>query len=131
MAAVLWTPCMSLTENFEDIAHCWQDRPAIPIGARTGILPKQIGTEEVKCGHSEIEALILGCEWITPHDPCMYVLDSNATALNARSMRDDPTPSMRRRVRGTGVAAGKGACERLRKIINGWEKPEGIDHRAK
>ena len=76
MAAVLWAPYMSLTESFEDILHCWQDRPAIPLGARVGILPKQIGTEEVNCGHNEIEALISGCERSTPHDLCLYEVRS-------------------------------------------------------
>ena len=64
------------------------------------------------------------------HDPYMHVLDSNATAFNARSMRDDPTPTMRRRIRGTGIAAGKGECERLRMSIQEWKDPSGKDTRA-
>ena len=127
---VLWAPQMSNNENFEDIIESWQDRPAIPIAARVYPLPKYIGIDTTHCGHSEIGALNMGIDWFDVHDPCMHILDSNATAYNARSMRDEATPSMRRRIRGTGVAAGKGECERLRASIGKWKDPSGEDLRA-
>ena len=127
---VLWAPQMNNNENFEDIMDTWQDRQAIPLAARAYPLPKCIGTETTHCGHSEIGALNMGIEWFDEHDPCLHVLDSNATAFNARSMRDEPTPSMRRRIRGRGVAAGKGECERLRKNIRKLKEPSGRDLRT-
>jgi hypothetical protein len=69
----------------------------------------------------ELGALNLACELLRPEDPCLHILDSNAIAFTARSMRDEQTPIMRRRIRGTGVAAGKGDLERLRKTIDEWK----------
>jgi hypothetical protein len=50
------------------------------------------------------------------------MLDSNATVFNARTMRDNSNISARRRVRGSGVAAGKGYCARMRKLFEVWEE---------
>ena len=127
---VLWAPQIKISKIFEDIIDKWQDRQAIPLSARVYPLPKCIGTEATHCGHSEIGALNMGIDWFDKHGPCMHVLDSNATAFTAKSMRDEPIPAMRRRIRGTGVAAGKGECERLRNNVRSWKEPSGKDTRA-
>ena len=94
-------------------------------------MPHKIGTETTNCGHMELGALNLDCDLLRPEDPCIHIPDSNAIAFTSRSIRDDPTPTMRRRVRGTGVAAGKGDLERLRITIDGWRSAgEGGDDRA-
>ena len=125
-------PYMEANESFSGILASWHERPAVPIAARTYILPKNIGTEATNCGHSEeIAALTMGLDWLTAHDLCLHVLESNATAFNAKAIRDNPTPTMRRRIRGTGVAAGKGECERLREIIGEWKEPKGSDARSR
>jgi hypothetical protein len=60
-----------------------------------------------------------------------YKLDSNAIAFTSRSIRDNATPTMRRRVRGTEVAAGKGELEMLRVTVDAWINiEEGGDNRA-
>jgi hypothetical protein len=97
--------------------------------ARVYPLPKCIGTDVTNCGHSEIGALNMGIDWFSAQDPCMHILDSNATAFNARAMRDEAIPTMRKRIRGTGVAAGKGECERLRASIRAWKETSDSDER--
>jgi hypothetical protein len=128
---VLWAPFMADDENFEDIIDKWQDRRAVLFLVRAGCVPNKIGTETTNCGHTEMGALNLDLDLLRPEDPCIHILDSNAIAFTARSIRDDQTPAMRRRVRGTGVAAGKGDLERLRITIDSWRsKGEGSDERA-
>jgi hypothetical protein len=113
------------------ILYTWQDRRAVPFLVRAGCVPNKIGTETTNCGHTEMGAFNLDLELLRPEDPCIHLLDSNAIAFTARSIRDDPTPAMRRRVRGTGVAAGKGDLERLRSTIDSWRSQgEDIDERA-
>ena len=107
-AIILWAPYMDVDENFEDIIDTWQDRKAVPFLVRVGCVPHKIGTEITNCGHMEMGALNLDLDLLRPEDPCIHILDSNAIAFTAKSIRDDETPTMRRRVRGTGVAAGKG-----------------------
>ena len=77
------------------------------------------------CGHMELGALNLACDLLRPDDPCLHILDSNAIAFTARAMWDKDTPTMRRQIRGTGVAAGKGDLERLRKTIDKWKSNGG------
>ena len=105
---------MEYYENFEDIIDCWHTRQAIPFAIRAGCIPQSLGTENTTCNHAEFAALNSDLDWLRLDDPCIHILDSNAIAFTARSIRDDPCPSMRRRVRGTGIAAGKGDIERLR-----------------
>ena len=64
-------------------------------------------------------------EMLNEDDPCVHILDSNAIAFTAKAMRDEPVPTMRRRIRGTGVAAGKGDLERLRKNMTKWRCSKG------
>jgi hypothetical protein len=128
---VLWAPFMADDENFEDIIDTWQDRKAVPFLVRTGCVPNKIGTETTNCGHMELGALNLDLDLLRPEDPCIHILDSNAIAFSARSIRDDSTPAMRRRVRGKGVAAGKGDLERIRVTIDGWKNIDADgDNRA-
>jgi hypothetical protein len=112
-AVVLWAPFMAAHENFEDIIESWQEREAVPFLVRAGCVPHKIGTEVTNCGHMELGALNLDLELLRPEDPCIHILDSNVIAFTPRSMRDNATPTMRRRIRGTGIAAGKGDLERL------------------
>ena len=118
---VLWATFMADDENFEDIIDTWQDRKAVPFLVRTGCVPHKIGTETTNCGHMKLGSLNLDLDLLRLEDPCIHILDSNAIAFTARSIRDDSTPAMRRRVRGTGVAAGKGDLERIRVTIDGWK----------
>jgi hypothetical protein len=91
-------------------------------------MPHQIGTEVTNCEHMELGALNSDFEMLGANDPCLHLLDSNATAFAARgAMRDNPTPTMRRRVRGTGVASGKCDLERMRNTIDAWEDTNGED----
>ena len=87
-----------------------------PFLSRQGI-PNKIGTEDTNCGHMEIGALNCDFEMLNTDDPCVHILDSNAIAFSARAIRDEPLPTMRRRIRGTGVATGKGDLERLWKSM--------------
>ena len=130
-AVILWAPYMDVDENFEDIIDTWQDRKAVPFLVRVGCVPHKIGTETTNCGHMELGALNLALDMLRPEDPCIHILDSNAIAYTARSIRDVKAPTMRRRVRGTGVAAGKGDLERLRTTIDEWKTMgQGDDARA-
>jgi hypothetical protein len=97
-ANVLWALFMAENENFEDIIDIWQTRKAVPFLARVGCMPHQIGTEVTNCGHMELGALNSDFEILGVNDPCLHLLDSNATAFAARAMRDDPTPTMKRRL---------------------------------
>jgi hypothetical protein len=128
-AVVLWAPYMALDETFEDIIDIWHTRKAVPFAVRVGCVPNKLGTETTNCGHTELRALNCDLEMLRVNDPCLHILDSNAIAFAARAIRDDPTPTMRRRVRGTGVAAGKGDLERCRDNMNEWSKEvvEGDD----
>jgi hypothetical protein len=94
-ATILWAPYMAENETFEDIIDIWQTRKAVPFLARVGCMPHQIGTEVTNCGHMELGALNSDFEMLGANDPCLHLLDSNATAFAARAMRDDPTPTMR------------------------------------
>ena len=114
---VLWALLMEPDENFEDIVDVWHERKAVPFLVRTGCIPNKIGTEDTNCGHMEIGALNGDLEMLNVDDPCVHILDSNAIEFTAKAMRDEPVPTMRRIIRGTGVAAGKGDLERLRKNI--------------
>ena len=89
-----------------------------------------IGTEVTNCGHAELAKFNCDVEMLRHDDPCIHILDSNSTAFTARSMRDDPTPIMRRRVRGTGVSAGKGDLERLRETMGLWKNADQSNQRS-
>ena len=112
-ATLLWAPFMTIDETFEDIIDCWHTRQAVPSAVRAGCIPHSLGTESTNCNHTELAALNSDLDWLRHSDPCLHVMDSNAIVFTARSTRDDPCPSMRRRVRGAGIAAGKGDIERF------------------
>ena len=119
---VLWAPYLKPGENFNDAIDDWHEREVVPFLVRTGCAANRSGREVTDCGKMGKEALIMAIFFMAmnffgPHDPCIYILDSNNTAFNARAIGDEPTPIMRRRVRGQGVASGKGANERLRVSI--------------
>ena len=111
---------MAHTENFGDTLDCWHTRSAVPFAVRAGCIPHQIGTEPTTCNHAELAALNCDLDWLGHDDPCIHILDSNAIAFAARSVRDDPCPSMRRRVPDTGIAAGKGDMEGLLRTMDNW-----------
>ena len=85
-AMVLWAPFMEENENVEDIIETWQDKQAVPFLVRAGCVPHKIGTETTNCGRMEFGALNLDLDLLRPEDPCIHILDSNATAFTARSI---------------------------------------------
>ena len=129
-ATVLWAPYMHPHKNFEDILDNWHTRQAVPFAVRAGCLPHCLGTELYTCNHAELAALNCDLDMLMHDDPCIHILDSNATAFTARSIRDNPNTSMRRRVRGAGIAAGKGDIERLRNTMDIWTASEPNKSRA-
>ena len=94
-ATVLWAPYMHPHKNFEDILDNWHPRQAVPFAVRAGCLPHCLGTELYTCNHAELAALNCDLDMLMHDDPCIHILDSNAIAFTARSIRDNPNISMK------------------------------------
>ena len=120
-AAVLCAPYMEEGERFDDILDCWFERDIVIFVIRVSLLPASIGTVSVSSIQTEASGFCNLGTMLYTNPPQLLILDSNATVVNARNIRDNPNSPARRRVRGSGVAAGKAYCARMRKIFNAWQ----------
>ena len=116
-AAVLCAPYMEEGEIFDDILDCWFERDIVIFVIRVSLLPAHIGTVSVSSVQTEASGFCNLGTMLYNNPPQLLILDSNATVVNARNLRDNPNIPARRRVRGSGVAAGKGYCARMRRIF--------------
>ena len=119
-AVVLGAPFMSEEETFEHIMDCWMERDPIIFIIRVSLLPTWIGDTHISNMQSEASGFCDLGTLLYRNPPQISILDSNATVFNARAIRDNPNSPIRRQVRGSGVAAGKSFCGKMRRIFQDW-----------
>ena len=119
-AVALGAPFMESDETFCDIIDCWMEREPIIFIVRISLLPQWLGDTRTSSIQSEASGFCDLGTLLYKNPPQISILDSNATVFNARSIRDNPAVSIRRQVRGAGVAAGKSYSMKMRSIFKDW-----------
>ena len=119
-AVALGAPFMESNKTFCDIIDCWMEREPVIFIVRISLLPQWLGDTRTSSIQSEASGFCDLGTLLYKNPPQISILDSNATVFNARSIRAHPDTSIRRQIRGAGIAAGKSYSMKMRTIFKDW-----------